>query len=244
MKDNLQDLIEHTFGLGCIELIKITGTATATQINAMADDRTVIVSGEFSQPMAEFIGTFGMPNLGKLKTILGFDVYRENSKITVTRQQRNNAEVPVAIHFENSAGDFVNDYRLMSQAIVEEKVKQVSFKGTSWNVDFVPTVEGIRRLKLQAAANSEESLFSTKVTNNNLVVHFGDPSSHSGNFVFHSALTGANSTKELQWPVKQVLAILDLTGDKRMRISDQGAAEITVDTGIASYQFLLPAQTK
>jgi len=40
------------------------------------------------------------------------------------------------------------------------------------------------------------------------------------------------------------LSIMDLPGDKTVRISDQGAAEITVDSGIAVYQYLLPAQSK
>jgi dihydrodipicolinate synthase/N-acetylneuraminate lyase len=43
MKDNLQDLIEHTSSLGNIELIKITGTDTETQISAVSEDKSVII---------------------------------------------------------------------------------------------------------------------------------------------------------------------------------------------------------
>jgi hypothetical protein len=46
------------------------------------------------------------------------------------------------------------------------------------------------------------------------------------------------------WPVKQFLSIMDLPGDKTVRISDAGAAEITVDSGLAVYRYLLPAQAK
>jgi hypothetical protein len=46
------------------------------------------------------------------------------------------------------------------------------------------------------------------------------------------------------WPAKQFVSIMDLTGDKKVRISDDGAAEITVDSGLAVYQYLLPAQSK
>jgi hypothetical protein len=42
----------------------------------------------------------------------------------------------------------------------------------------------------------------------------------------------------------KVISILSLPGDKKFRISDQGAAEITVDSGLALYQYLLPAKTK
>jgi hypothetical protein len=46
------------------------------------------------------------------------------------------------------------------------------------------------------------------------------------------------------WPVKEIIGILDLVGDKTVRISDQGAVEITVDSGLATYVYLLPAQKK
>jgi hypothetical protein len=44
--------------------------------------------------------------------------------------------------------------------------------------------------------------------------------------------------------VKEVMSILALSGDKTMRISDDGAAKITVDSGVAVYNYILPAQSK
>jgi len=243
MKDNLQDLIQHTHGLGCIELIKVSGTDTETTVNAVAEDKSVIISGVLKHPNVEFIGVFGMPNLGKLKTILSFDDYDEHSKINVTRVNKDGVDVPEYIHFETKAGDFVNDYRLMSKAIADEKVKNVVFKGATWNVEFEPSIAGIQRLKRQASANSEEKNFTTKTENGNLMVYFGDPSTHSGNFVFHPGVTGSLN-KAWMWPVKEFLSIMDLPGDKIIRISDAGATEIVVDSGLAVYRYLLPAQAK
>ena len=243
MKDNLQDLIQHTHGLDNVELIKITGTDLETQVNAVSEDKTVIVSGTFKNPNAEFIGTFGMPNLGKLKTILGFDDYDENSKINVTRVNKDGVDVPSTIHFETKDGSFVNDYRLMSKAIVEEKVKSVTFKGTTWNVEFEPSIAGIQRLKKQASANSEEDHFTMTTVNGDLKINFGDPSTHSGNFVFQAGVNGALN-KTWNWPVKVFLSIMDLPGDKTIKIADAGATEITVDSGLATYRYLLPANAK
>lgn len=243
MKDYLKDLIDHTYGLGDIELIKVTGTATETTINAVAENKSVIISGTFKTPIAEFIGTFGMPNLGKLKTIIGFDEYDAKAIINVTSTQRDGVAVPSTIHFETGSGDFVNDYRLMFKSVVEEKVKSVAFKGANWNVEFEPTVAGILRLKKQAQANSEENNFIAKTENGDLKIYFGDPSTHSGNFVFHASVAGTLS-KQWLWPVKQFMGIMDLVGDKTVRISDVGAAEITVDSGLATYRYLLPANTK
>lgn len=243
MKDYLQDLITHTHGLGVVDLIKVTGTDQETAINAIAEDKSVVVSGKFKNPSVDFVGTFGMPNLGKLKTILGFDEYDENAKITVTRQNKDGVDVPTTIHFETKGSDFINDYRLMSKAIVEEKVKSVLFKGVAWNVEFEPTIAGILRLKKQATANSEEPNFTAKTDNGDLKIYFGDPSTHSGNFVFHSGVTGTLN-KPWMWPVKVFQSIMDLPGDKTVRIADAGACEITVDSGLAVYTYLLPAQAK
>lgn len=240
MKDNLQDLIQYTYGLGVIELIKVNGTDKATVVSAIAEDKSVVVEGTFKNPSADFIGTFGMPNLGKLKTILSFEEYDEHAKISMTT---NSSGVLSSIHFETKSGDFVNDYRLMAKAIVEEKVKEVKFKGAAWNVEFEPTVAGILRLKKQANANSEENNFTAKTDKNDLKIYFGDPSTHSGNFVFHPDV-GGTLNRAWQWPVKVFLAIMDLPGNKVVRISDQGAAEVTVDSGLATYRYLLPAQSK
>lgn len=243
MKDYLQDLIQHTQGLGNVDLIKITGTDQETQINAIADDKSVIVSGTLASPIADFVGVFGMPNLGKLKTILGFDDYDTDAKISVTTSNRDGVDVPTTIHFETKSGDFVNDYRLMSKAIVEEKVKSVTFKGTTWNVEFEPTIAGIQRLKKQASANSEQEHFTMTTVNGDLKINFGDPSTHSGNFVFQPTVTGSLN-KTWNWPVKVFLAIMDLPGDKTVRIADAGATEITVNSGLATYRYLLPANSK
>ena len=243
MKDNLQDLISHTSQLGFIDLIKITGSDDETTINAIAEDRTVIVSGKFKTANAEFVGTFGMPNLGKLKTILGFDDYDSEATINMTYQNSEGVDLPSAIHFETKTGDFVNDYRLMKREIVEEKVKPVKFAGAAWNVDFEPKVVNIQRMKKQASANTEETTFVTKTDGGDLKVFFGDVSSHSGNFVFESGVTGTLS-RGWAWPVKQFLGIMDLQGDKHIYISDQGAMKITVDSGMAEYEYLLPAQQR
>lgn len=242
MRDHLNDLIQHTSSLGYIDLIKITGTDKETLINAIADDRSVIISGKFKTPHVEFIGVFGMPNLPKLKTILGFDEYDDTATVNVTRQLNNGEEVPVAIHFETSTKDFINDYRLMNRLIVEEKIKPIKFSGAQWNVQFEPKVMNIQRLKKQAQANHDHTSFTTKTENGSLKIFLGDVSTHSGNFVFESGLTGSMQ-RELKWPVRQFLSIMDLSGDKKVYISDKGAMRITVDSGIADYEYLLPSQS-
>ena len=244
MRDNLLDLVEHTFDLGFIDLVKITGTDKGTDIAGLAEDRSVVVDAAFKTPITEFIGTFGMPNLSKLKILLGIPEYKEGASITVSKQDRNGVDTPVGLHFENKAGDFKNDYRFMTSEIIAEKLKTVKFKGANWNVDFEPTIAGIQRLKFQAQANGEETVFTAKTESNDLKLYFGDHSTHAGNFVFQPEVGGTGLARAWAWPVKQFISILDLTGDKTIKMSDEGAAQITVDSGIAVYNYILPAQRK
>ena len=243
MRDNLLDLVGHTHDLGCIDIVKITGTEKLTEIEGLAEDKSVILKAQFSKPIAEFMGMFGMPNLDKLKILLNIVEYREDAEITVTHQQRNGSEIPVGLHFKNKVGDFRNDYRFMTSEIVAEKLKSVRFKGTVWTLEFTPTVASIQRLKMQAQANSDIPVFKVRTDKNNLYFGFGDHSTHAGEFVFDSNVT-ATMKHVWSWPVKQVISILDLVGDKIMRITDEGAMQITVDSGIAVYNYFLPAQSK
>jgi hypothetical protein len=243
MRDYLLDIVKNTYGLGIIDLVKVAGTDTETNIEALAEDRSVIVQAKLNGPVPEFIGTFGMPNLGKLNTILGISEYKDNAKISLTKQDRNGEQVPVGLHFENAAGDFKNDYRFMSQEIVNDKLKTVKMRAVTWHVEFEPTVANIQRLKFQASANAEELNFTAKTEGSDLKLFFGDHSSHAGNFVFQSGITGT-LTKGWSWPVNAVMAILSLAGDKTLRISDEGAAQITVNSGLATYNYILPAQSK
>lgn len=243
MKDYLQDIVQHTHGLGIIDLVKITGTDQETVIDAIAEDRSVIVQAKFKNPVPEFVGTFGMPNLGKLNTILNIPEYKEDAKLSINSQERNGDQVPVGIHFENKGGDFKNDYRFMTSEVINEKLKSVKFKGVKWNVEIAPAVQSIQRMKFQASANAEETTFIAKTEGDKLKFFFGDHSSHAGNFVFQDGVAGA-LTKAWNWPVSAVISILSLPGDKQLKFSDEGAAMIVVDSGIATYNYILPAQQK
>jgi len=240
MKDHLLDLVAHTHDLGCIDLIKITGTDQETTVNGMAEDRSVVVEAKFIAPVAEFTGTFGMPNLTKLKVLLNLQEYRENATLAITR--RTTGE-PDGINFENATKDFKNNYRFMASEIINEKLKTVKFKGVNWHIEFVPTVASIQRLRMQSQANAEEINFQAKTDGNDLKFFFGDHSTHAGNFVFHSDVNG-QLKRSWSWPIKTFMSIMELVGDKVVRISDDGAAMITVDSGLAVYNYIIPAQSK
>lgn len=240
MRDYLLDLVEHTFDLGCIDLIKIVGSDEATQIEGLASDLSVVIKAQFANPNAEFIGTFGMPNLSKLKTLLRLQEYAEDAKLTITRKADG---APDGINFENKTGDFKNNYRFMASEIVSDKLKTAKMSQVPWNIEFEPTVASIMRLKMQMSANAEEPTFQVKTEDNDLKFYFGDHSSHAGNFVFQPDVSG-QLKRAWSYPAAQVAGILSLSGNKTMKLSDAGAMQITVDSGLAVYNYILPAQSK
>src|SRR5210317_1350697 len=242
MKDILQDIVAHTHSLGFLSLVKVSNDE-GTAIDAMAEDRSVILSASTHSPVGEFEGTFGMPNLDKLALHLKNPEYQKDAKVDVIEAERNGETIPTHIHFENAAGDFENDYRFMNKAIIEEKLKTVKFKGAAWAVEFTPSMAAIARMKLMSAAHSEEPTFNVMTKDGNLVFSFGDASTHAGEFVFEAGVEGTLS-HTWSWPVAQVQAILNLDGDLTMSISDQGAMKITVDSGMVKYDYILPAQSK
>ena len=243
MQDLLKDIVGHTHNLGFLNIVKITGTEDKTQIDSMADDRTVIMYAETTNPNPDMIGVFGMPQLNKLKYNLDCPEYKENAKIEVVKADRNGDTIPIGLHFENEAGDFKNDYRFMNTEIINEKLKTVKFRGVKWDVEINPTVQSIQRFQFQAAANTEHTTFLAKTEGGNLKFTFGDQSTHGGEFIFATDVSG-NLNKGWTWPVASVLSILKIAdaNNAKVSFSNEGAMQIELDSGIATYKYIIPAQ--
>ena len=243
MKSTLQDIVAHTNKLGFLNIVKITGTEEKTLIDSMADDRSVIMYGETNSPQADMQGTFGMPQLEKLRYLLDGKEYQEGATIEVVKADRNGITIPVGMHFENKDGDFKNDYRFMNQEIINEKLKTVKFRGVKWEVEIEPTVSAVQRFQFQAGANTEHTTFLAKTDGDKLKFTFGDVSSHGGEFVFATGVTG-NLNKGWTWPVAAVLSILKIAdaNNTKMSFSNEGAMQITLDSGLATYKYIIPAQ--
>lgn len=244
MKDILLDIVAHTNTLDSLNLLRVESNEEETTIECVSDDKNIIMLARTHKPITEFKGLFGMPNLEKLNLHLKNPEYQENATIRVVSEKRNGEDVLTHIHFENQHGDFKNDYRLANKVLVEEKMKKVKFKGASWLIDFNPTKSAIDRLKLMNVVHREEPKFNVFTRKNNenidLIFSFGDASNHAGEYVFQSNV-GTELKHTWCWSVGLVGSVLTLPGDISMKISDQGAMMISVDSGIALYEYIMPA---
>jgi hypothetical protein len=243
MKDILQDIVSHTNKLGFLNIVKVTGTEDKTLVDSMADDRSVIMYAETTNPYPDLVGTFGMPQLEKLRYLVEGKEYQDGATIEVVKANRNGEDIPVGLHFENKDGDFKNDYRFMNQEIINEKLKTVKFRGVKWDVEVNPSVNSVQRFQFQAGANTEHTTFLAKTDGDKLVFTFGDQSTHGGEFVFATGVTG-KLNKAWTWPVNSVLSILKIADANNATISfsNEGAMQITLDSGLATYKYIIPAQ--
>jgi hypothetical protein len=243
MKDILQDIVGHTHTLG-LSIVKITGDDNETKIDSMADDRSVIMMGQTNAPIPEMKGVFGMPQLNKLKYLIDCAEYKEGAEIELTSRSINGEMIPDGIHFENKDGDFKNDYKFMNTQIINEKLKNVKFKEPKWTVELEPTLASIQRFSLQAGANTEHTTFLARTDGDKVKFIFGDASTHGGEFVFAQGITG-KLDKGWTWPVSSVLNILKIADVNNAKISfsnEVGAIQITLDSGTATYKYIIPAQ--
>jgi hypothetical protein len=223
-----------------LDLVKIVSENGATNLSSVAADKSLVLDAKFHNAVTDFTGTVGLPNLARLNVILTIPEYRENAQVNSTTNSKGEMD---SIVFDNANGDFQNVYRLMGSALVNSKINSLSFNEPKWDVRFTPQAANIQRFKYQAQALSDNLLFQTATDKGNLTVEIGDPTSHQGNFVFQTGIKGTLK-KKLSWPVKQVLAVLSLAGDKEVLISDAGALMITVDSGVAAYKYIIMTHQK
>ena len=248
MKDIILDVVKHTAGLGFIESVKVTGTADKTAFDAMDPDRTVILNATLHGPHADLIGEFGMGNLGFLNGISNLGNYKEDgSEVTVNRRERNGEEVPESLLFKDAHGN-TDTYRFMSKQVVEQQLKTAVFKGAAWDVEFEPSKQKVSEIQQVAGIYAAiDPTFKVKTEDGNLVLYIGgsDAGSHTGRRVFANNVNG-ELKQGWSWPLNQVLAILKLgmSGMCIMKIADQGALQISIDSGIGMYNYILPALTR
>lgn len=239
----LTDIVTHAQPVGVLNILRLTHEEDGVAIDSVSDDLSLILLAKTHEPIPDFTGVFGIADLGKLSYLVKNNEYREDAKITIKSEERNGVTVPVYAKFENKNRDFINVYRFVNKNILDEKLKKVEFKGAKWDVEFVPSVASINRLKNMAGAHTSETFCQLKSKDGNLIFYFGDASSHAGEFVFEPNLTGTTNNN-FYWPISHLLAILHLDGDKKMYITDSGAIKITVDSHLIKYDFIIPAAQK
>jgi len=247
MQDSFLDIIKHTSKLGFIEMVKLIGENGTTKIEAIENDRVVVVYGTLKEEIDGFNGTVGLARLGILDGYLHFPPFEsDNASVSIKDQERNGVSSPLEINFDSNDGHNAS-YRFMNKVQADEQIQAPPFRGAKWDVVITPTKQNLRDLSyIYSVMSGFEQNFLVKVENGNLEFHVGVGANDRTKLTIATGVTGTLK-HGWSWPLSHVLAILKLMDSSKsctLHISDQGALKIEIDSDIGDYQYILPARTK
>jgi len=245
IKDVVQDVVKMTASLGIVNFVKVEGDASTTKFDAVDTERTVIIKAKLHDALSEFTGVFGFGNLAFLNGISGIRTYKEDgATVEMVMQEKDGATTPQALLFKDTQGN--NDrYRLMNERQVLSTFENIEFNSMpNWDITVEPTKQKVSELQeIAGIYGGIEPNFSLKTQDGNLIVTVGDTGgSFVGKRTFATNVTGELG-EGFSWPLTQFLSVLKLgmTAQCTLHISAMGALQITIDTGIGEYNYILPA---
>jgi hypothetical protein len=247
LSEVLTDILAQTHGLGFIEMMKIDSSATETTIAAINDDKSVVAYGTLNSPLTELDGVVGLSRMAVLQGYLKYPHFCDSSAtIEILTTQRDGSDVPTEIHFATTGGH-ESSYRFMHKDVVEEQVKVPNFKGAEWDVVIAGTDELLKDLSyFNGVLGAFEPTFTAKTdANGDLNFYIGSGPTDRATVPVAKSVNGA-LTGNLTWPLVETLAILKLASkadDCTISFSNKGVLKIEMETGIGSYEYLLPARS-
>lgn len=246
IKDTLKDVIRHTHDLGIFEMVKIKGSTESTEIETVDADKTVILKGSTNNPVIDFAdATVGLSRMAVLKGYLqypGFD--KEDSTVTVQTQERNGEQVPVEVAFTSTEGTDAH-YRFMLADVINQQLKDIKFKGAEFDVTIQPSKKMMQDLSyFNNVLAAYEANFMPKTEEGALYFYVGAEGSDRTKILINNNVEGEINT-DWNWPLDIVLKILRLSDNAEvdMSFNNQGLLQITVNSGMGVYTYLLPARS-
>ncbi len=263
MLNHLRDLVKHTSSLG-VAIIKLTGDEDGSiKIEGMDIDKSVVIKGKFLKQLPELAGVCG---LGNLDWLSGFvNIYQEkNDTVKIVRNKRTfpvevkddggttvvdengnikyekvEENVLEEIHFTRATPKMKSSYRVVDKRQIPE---QYSFLGANWDVVIEPSKQSIDLLS-QLAGVGFETFFGVKTEDRVLYLTFGD--NEQAELEFAQDVDG-ELTKPWIWDISKVLSILKFSDSAECKMSflDKGALQITLNTGIGEYNYIMPAKAR
>jgi hypothetical protein len=227
-------------------MVKIKGTAEATEVETVDADKTVIFKGEMNNPVVDFVdATVGLSRMGVLKGYLQYpDFENETATVKVVTQERNGETVPTEVEFVSENGTDAH-YRFMLADVINQQLKDIKFKGAEFDVNIEPSQKMMKDLTyFNTILAAYEANFMPKTEDGALYFHVGDGGSDRTKILIDNNVDGEINT-EWKWSLDVVLKILRLGDNSNlvMSFNNQGLLQIKVDSGMGVYTYLLPARS-
>jgi len=245
MKDYIKDLTTYVTSTGFFDKIKVTAGKKDIVIEAMEREKEIILKGKFLSPLAELQGDFGLSNLNLLQTISSDNEFSmAESTVEIIYETRDNEKIPTELSYENRSKSYMR-YRFMPKALVPV---QPDYKEPKWDIVIKPTKANIQQFGWAAnGLSTYEQYFIPVVKDNELRFFIGEDggAAQRGGVVFATNITTPFSSGH-KWKISLVQSLLKHaeTTDCEMAFSTKGAIQITLNTGIAQWKYIIPAKIK
>lgn len=243
LKDYVQDLVKNVISTGFFTKIKITASANDILVEAMEENKDIVLKGKFLNPIPDIKGEFGLGNLSLLSHMISDNEFSSpDTKLEVVYDKSNNT--PVEFSYENKSKSYIN-YRFMSAKLVADQPK---FAEPKWDVVIKPTRNNIQQFNWAASGLAAyEQYFIPEIQDGKMKFFIGEDggSNQRGGVVFASDLT-EKFDGNFKWKISHIQPVLKLVDstDCEMAFSNKGAIQMTINTGIGSYRFIFPAKAK
>lgn len=244
--DNLRDILRHTQELGFLESAKIIGKSDSVDIHAITPEKTVVLFGKLNNTIPSLAdNTVGFSRLAVLKGYVNFPAFAaDDATIEIRTQERQSKEVPSEINFKSPLGHDAH-YRFMSEEMANKQITMPTFKGATWDVEYIPTKKNIQDLMyFNGVLGGFEPTFNVDIEGSELRLSIGSgPTDRS--IVPFGKINSGNINKSWRWPLSEVLSILKLSSadECTMYMSDQGALKLTMNSGLGVYDYIIPARS-
>ena len=256
----LRDLIKNVNNLK-IGVVKLTGDSDGNiKIQAVeGNNKSVVVTGKFSKKVPEFEGIIGLSELGTLEKLV--NAFSEpNDTIEIVREDRTVEEevigddgkieyddngnpvivkktenIIVGFNFRRPSPKIFQPYRTMDQRIIPQ---QFDPKKITWDITFKPSKPAVDALTMVSGFGLAP-VFSAELRGTDLYLLL-----NGAEVEFAKNITGT-LTKKWEWDVNNVAALLrrSESADCELKIfNDKGAIGVALDSGVAKYEFILPAK--
>jgi hypothetical protein len=246
MREVIKDILSHTYGLGFIAELKITGDEDGTLIETMDESNFVVIKGYLKESIDEFAGQFGVCNLDILKTIVEYPNHKaDGATVEVLTQERKDKEgntkiVPERIVFKDEKGTPWL-HRFMAAELVRE---QFEFVGAKWTIEVTPTRSEIQEFRYKTGAySSTQPNFLVKTVDGELRFYVGGQEENT--YIAIATEEPVKFKNEHNWPVNHVLSVLKLDeGNAHLSFLDDArmaALQITIETDHAKWLYIFPA---
>ena len=245
VKDIMQDVVRNTVTTGFFDKVKISSGRKGVTIEALENNKQVILKATTQAPVDGWEGEFGLANLSLLQSVVNDSEFaHKDSKLDMQYQARGGQDVPSELHYTNKSGTFVA-YRFVSKDMVPDQPK---YNEPVWDVTIKPTKAAIQQFAWAAnSLSSYEQYFIPKTVDGSLKFFIGEEggANQRGGVVFATNVSGEFDGTH-KWPISQIAQVLKLTDgtEAEMKFSIKGAIQLEIKTGLVEYRFVFPAKMR